>query len=470
MQDFYLYNTEKREKERFEPYEKGQVKMYTCGPTVYNYAHIGNFRTYLFEDLLRKTLQYFGYRVEQVMNITDIDDKTLKGAIANHISLNEFTEPFTQAFFADLATLNIQPVEHYPRATDYIAEMVAIIQDLLAKKIAYTASDGSVYYSISQFPTYGRLSNLQMDELKAGASERVILDEYEKESVSDFVLWKAYDPERDGKIFWESPLGRGRPGWHIECSAMAMKILGNSLDIHVGGIDNMFPHHENEIAQSEAYSGERFVRYWMHSQHLLVDHKKMSKSLGNFYTLRDLLAQGYTGQEVRYALISTHYRTNLNFSLQALTAARATLHRLQDFLYRLKNIIQPGKCSSTIQSLLDQAEERFRQALGDDLNISEALAVLFSLVKEVNIKIDDGFLHQSEAQAVIKTLQSFDVVLGIMEPVEEEVPQFLQKALVDRQQARLEKNYQESDRLRDLILQAGYVIEDTPHGPRLKKA
>lgn len=349
-----LFNTESRQIEEIHASNGKTLKMYTCGPTVYNFAHIGNFRTYVFEDLLRRSLQFFGFKVEQAMNITDVDDKTIRGAIEKKISLNAFTEPFTKAFFEDLKTLYIEPVEHYPKATDYIPEMIAIIQKLLEKGIAYEGADKSIYFAIRQFPSYGRLSHLHLGELQTGASQRVAADEYDKENASDFVLWKAYDPERDGDIFWESPFGPGRPGWHIECSAMAMKLLGESIDIHVGAVDNMFPHHENEIAQSEGYSCCRFVRHWLHSEHLLVDHKKMSKSLGNFYTLRDLLAKGYTGRQVRYMLLQTHYRTQLNFTFVGLDAAVSSLQRLSDFIRRLQ-ALRHEKMHRALDLILDKA-------------------------------------------------------------------------------------------------------------------
>ncbi len=328
--------------------------MYTCGPTVYNFAHIGNFRTYVFEDLLRRTIKFFGFSINQVMNLTDLDDKTIKGAIDQKISLDAFTQPYKDAFFEDLSTLGIEKVEHYPEATQYIAEMITIIEKLLEKGVAYRSQDGSIYFAISKFPSYGRLSHLHLNELEVGASERILHDEYEKENASDFVLWKAYDPLRDGEIYWESPFGKGRPGWHIECSAMAMKLLGESIDIHVGGVDNMFPHHENEIAQSEAYSCCHFVRYWLHAEHLLVDHKKMSKSLGNFYTLRDLLAKGYTGKQVRYMLLATHYRTQLNFTFAGLDATRATLERFSDFIQRLRNV-RREKMGRALDLILEKA-------------------------------------------------------------------------------------------------------------------
>lgn len=348
-----IFNTESRAKEDVIPRDGQTIRMYTCGPTVYNFAHIGNFRTYVFEDLLRRTLKFFGYGVEQAMNLTDVDDKTIKGAIENQVELNTFTQPFTQAFFDDLKTLHIERVEHYPAATDYIPEMIALIQTLLDNGTAYYGEDGSVYFAIKKFPSYGRLSHLHLRELKAGASG-VAADEYDKENAADFVLWKKYDAERDGTIFWDSPFGQGRPGWHIECSAMAMKLLGKSLDIHVGGVDNCFPHHENEIAQSEACTHVRFARYWVHAEHLLVDHKKMSKSLGNFYTLRDLLERGYTGTQVRYMLLQGHYRSQLNFTFQGLDAACATLQRIGDFVARLTAIRQQ-KMHKALDLILDNA-------------------------------------------------------------------------------------------------------------------
>jgi cysteinyl-tRNA synthetase len=466
----FLYNTESRRLEEFIPKIAGQVKMYTCGPTVYNFAHIGNFRTYVFEDLLRRTLKYFGYQVTQVMNLTDVDDKTLKGAMEKGISLKEFTDPFIQAFFEDLRRLNIEPVEHYPAATSYIDQMVKVIEDLLDKKMAYKGSDGSIYYSIKKFPRYGCLSHLKLDELEVGASERIIQDEYDKDNAADFVLWKACDPERDGAIFWESSLGRGRPGWHLECSTMAISLLGqDTIDIHVGGVDNMFPHHENEIAQSEAYTGNRFVNYWMHAEHLLVDHKKMSKSLGNFYTLRDLLNRGWSGQEVRYMLMQTHYKTQLNFTFEGLEASRATLNRLNECIQRLLDVDQES--GESVKPLVERASEGFQKGLGDDINISVSLAVLFDFVREVNGLIDASKLGQAQAQAILDLLKRFDTVLGVMtfEKKEVSIPIELQEALEKRILARQEKNYKLSDELRDYIHARGYVIEDTAKGARLKK-
>ena len=465
-----LYNTETREKEEIIPLDGKKIRMYTCGPTVYNFAHIGNFRTYVFEDLLRRTIQFFGFGVEQAMNLTDIDDKTLKGAIEKGISLEAFTKPFKEAFFQDLATLGIERLEHYPQATDYVPEMISMIQKLVEKGVAYQGEDLSIYFSIRHFPSYGRLSHLDLEALKVGASNRVSLDEYDKDHLSDFVLWKAYDPERDGQIYWESPFGKGRPGWHIECSAMAMKLLGTTIDIHVGGVDNMFPHHENEIAQSEAYSCCRFVKHWMHAEHLLVDHKKMSKSLKNFYTLRDLLQKGYTGMQVRYVLLQTHYRTQQNFTFEGLNGAIATLNRLADFVVRLRGI-RNEESQRVVQPLLVSTLQKFTEALADDLNISAALAVLFDLVREVNSLCDRGQVATSEAEAVLDFLKKIDQVLGVipLEPQEESIPADLEEALKQRESARLNKDWKTADHCRDTILKRGYLIEDTPHGARLKK-
>lgn len=465
-----LFNTHSRAKEEILPIQGNDISLYTCGPTVYNFAHIGNFRTYVFEDLLRRTLQFFGMRVTQAMNLTDIDDKTLKGALAEGISLKDYTSRYIKAFFEDLEVLKIQKVEFYPAATDYIPQMIQIIETLLEKGIAYKGADESIYFSIEKFPSYGRLSHLHLEDLQAGASERILHDEYEKEHVADFVLWKSYDPQRDGNIFWESPFGKGRPGWHIECSAMSMSLLGESIDIHVGGVDNMFPHHENEIAQSEGCTGKQFVRYWLHSEHLLVEHKKMSKSLGNFFTLRDLLNKGYTGVEVRYMLLQTHYRTQLNFTFQGLDGVRKTLERVSDFVYRLREV-KGEKEHGLTQKVLDKSLHAFTEALADDLNISLALASLFDLIREINILCDEGKIGKKEAKDVLDLLARLDTVLAVLPLTEkeEEIPGELQELLLEREKARKEKDWKKSDVCRDAIAAKGYAIEDTPQGPRLKK-
>lgn len=465
-----FFNTALREKQVLKPIFGREIKLYTCGPTVYNFAHIGNFRTYVFEDLLRRTLKFFGYHVTQVMNLTDVDDKTIKGAIARKVSLDEYTQPFKDAFFQDLKTLRIEPVEYYPAATEYIPEMITMIEKLMAKGIAYEGGDGSIYYAIQKFPRYGCLSHLHLGELQAGASERVASDEYEKDNVADFVLWKKYEQERDGEIYWESPFGPGRPGWHLECSAMAMKILGDTIDIHVGGIDNMFPHHENEIAQSEACSDKPFVNLWLHSEHLLVDNKKMSKSLGNFYTLRDLLAKGYTGEQVRYLLLQTHYKTQLNFTFQGLEATKSALQRLNDFILRLSEI-DHYESEGEAEAVCKRTLLAFAESLADDLNISAALATLFDFVREMNSLCDMKKISPEEAQKVLHFMRQIDSVLGLLtfEHKEPEIPRDLHEAFEKRLQARKDKNWKLADELRDFIHNRGYMIEDTPHGARLKK-
>ncbi|CAM0117102.1 cysteine--tRNA ligase [Rhabdochlamydiaceae symbiont of Dictyostelium giganteum] len=464
-----LYNTETLQKELLTA-EDNHIKMYTCGPTVYNFAHIGNFRTYVFEDLLRRSLKFFGFKVTQAMNITDIDDKTLKGALERKISLKEFTQPYIDAFFEDLKTLHIEPVEFYPHATDFILEMIALIETLIKENIAYRGADGSIYYAISKCPNYGRLSHFHLHDLKAGASNRVASDEYDKEQAADFVLWKAYDPLRDGDIFWESPFGKGRPGWHIECSAMAISLLGPSLDIHVGGIDNLFPHHENEIAQSEACTHQKFSRFWLHAHHLLVEHKKMSKSLGNFYTLRDLLKRGHSGREVRYLLLQTHYRTQLNFSFEALQSAVNSITRIDDFMRRISSLNHLVE-ENVITPLLEKALRAFSEALSDDLNISEALAAVFDLIRVINSLCDAYKIGREQKEEILAFFKKIDAVLAIFkfESEEEPLSHELTLLLQERIAARKEKNWALADQCRDLLLERGYLIEDTPLGARLKK-
>ncbi|MDB6081030.1 MAG: cysS [Chlamydiia bacterium] len=465
-----LVNTETRKKEEVRPLDGKVVRLYTCGPTVYDFAHIGNFRTFIFEDLLRRTIRFFGMKVIQVMNLTDIDDKTIRGALKNNLSLNEFTSQYKKAFFEDLKTLNIEPADHYPEATQYIPDMIEMIETLMKKGIAYTGADGSIYYAISKFPCYGKLSHLKLENLQAGASDRVAVDEYTKDHIADFVLWKAYERERDGKIFWESPFGKGRPGWHIECSVMAQKILGDEIDIHAGGVDLIFPHHENEIAQTEACTGKHFARLWVHAEHLLVDHKKMSKSAGNFYTLRDLLKIGFTGRAIRFLLLQTHYRVQMNFTMQALEGAKHSLQRIDDFIARLESY-KPTKTGLTgsLKEYLDIALHSFTQALGDDLNTSEALAALFEMIRHVNSLHDREELTKDDVSEVLQLLARFDSILGLMNFEKEEVPAEVQ-ALADlRKQARLEKNWKRSDELRAEIALKGYSVEDLPDGVRLKK-
>lgn len=465
-----FFNTETRKKEPIQSTPGKPLLVYTCGPTVYDFAHIGNFRTYIFEDLFLKTLRYFGSEIFQVMNITDVDDKTIKGAIKKGVTLAEYVEPFKKAFFEDLKTLNIEPAKEYPSATDFIPQMIEMIEQLIKKGVAYKAQDGSVYFSIGKFQRYGCLSHLNLDELQSGASERTASDEYEKDHISDFVLWKGYDATRDGDIFWESPFGKGRPGWHLECSAMATHFLGESIDIHMGGVDNIFPHHENEIAQSEACSGKKFAKHWLHSEHLIVEGRKMSKSFGNFYTIRDLLKKGFTGQEIRYMLLHTHYRSQLNFTMEELEAVRHSLVRLSDFIRRLQTV--DGKQESDeYKAVLNKAKKHFETALADDLNISSALAALFDLIREVHSLIDAEKVGEEGAKEVLDLLKSFNQVLGVMEfEKEETIPPKIQEIYDKRLQARADKNWALADELRDEIAKLGWVIEDSPKGSFLKKS
>ncbi len=463
-----FFNSLTRHLDEFLPIKPGTVRLYTCGPTVYNFAHIGNFRAYMFEDLLRRTLKYSGLKVRQVMNLTDVDDKTIRGARTTGVPLNEFTQTFKDAFFADLRALRIERAEEYPAATDHIPEMISLISVLLEKNIAYVADAGSVYFSIARFPDYGKLARVQQDRLQAGT--RVKHDEYAKESVADFALWKAWD-EDDGHVWWESPWGKGRPGWHIECSAMSMKYLGKTFDIHTGGIDNMFPHHEDEIAQSEAANGCRFVNYWLHCAHLMVEGEKMSKSAGNFYTLRDILDKGYCGRDVRWVLLGTHYRQPLNFTFQGCRDAQAALQRIDDFAYRLRQFSRsPEAGLEEVQRRLEDAEKSFRAALEDDLNISAALAALFDLVRDINKMGDANAVGGGAAGSVLQLLRQFDTVLGCLDvDKEEEVPQTVLALIEERQQARKSKNFGRADEIRDALKAQGWIIEDTPTGPHAKR-
>jgi cysteinyl-tRNA synthetase len=457
-----IYNTMSRQLDEVVPLEEGHIRLYTCGPTVYNAAHIGNFRTYVFEDLLRRYLKYSGFRVTQVMNLTDVDDKTIRGARESGKALRDYTQVYKDMFFEDVKTLNIEPAEHYPAATDHIQEVIDIITKLFDKGLAYKSDDGSVYFSIDKFPNYGRLARVDTSALQAGA--RVAQDEYEKENVADFALWKAWS-EADGDVAWDSPWGRGRPGWHIECSAMSMKYLGESFDMHTGGVDNMFPHHDDEIAQSEGATGKPFVKYWMHSAHLVVDGKKMSKSLGNFHTLREVMERGYQGREVRYVLLAAHYRQSLNFTFEAVESARASLARLDEFSDRLKDFKTAG---TELPAWGTAAKVGFEAALDEDLNIAEALARLFDMAHAGNRAMDMGETDWS-AQAVLDLIQTFDSVLGVLAKPSVAIDPEAESLLEGRAKARAEKNWAESDRIRDALSALGWEVRDSAEGQKLKK-
>jgi len=438
-----------------------KVKLYTCGPTVYNFAHIGNFRAYVFEDLLQRHLEFRGYEVERVMNLTDVDDKTIRGCRDAGLSLDAFTRPFKQAFFEDLTTLRIQPAKSFPSATDAenIARMVEMIAHLVEHGHAYQADDRSVYFRLGTFPQYGSLAHLNLDELRP--SGRITHDEYEKESVGDFALWKAWDPA-DGEVGWESPWGRGRPGWHIECSAMATRLLGPELDIHCGGVDNIFPHHEAEIAQSECVTGCTFSRFWLHCAHLMVEGRKMSKSEGNFFTLRDLLGKGWTGREVRYVLISAHYRLPLNFTFEGLAAARSALRRFDEWSDR---VLAASVGATKAESHPGIETLGFGSALDDDLNISAALACLFDAIRDSNTLLDRGELTPSQALGLWQWRERINAVLAIhADP--EEMPEDVIALLEARAQARLAKDWAASDTLRDALREKGWLVKDMKDGQK----
>lgn len=460
-------NTLSRSVEEFVPLDPNRnvVKMYCCGPTVYDFGHIGNFRTFVFADLVRRFLDFRGYAVTHVMNITDVEDKIIRRVRETGLGLREYVSPFEKAFLDDLKTLGCVLPHHLPRATEYIAEMIELIDALMKRGIAYKAADGSVYFSIEKYRgcgcRYGQLVNLNFDQMRVG--DRVASDEYTKDSLADFALWKARVPE-DGEVFWPSPWGEGRPGWHIECSAMSMKLLGASFDLHLGGEDLAFPHHEDEIAQSEGATGKPFVKYWLHGAHLLVEGKKMSKSLGNFFTLRDLVAKGFGGREIRYLLISAHYRETFNFTLEGLEGARSAISRLDECLAKLQEI-----AGSTAAPADEKLINEFTEALDHDLNVASAWGTVFEWVREMNRLMASKQLSATQAAAALAAWEKLDSVLGLGRKSEVEAPPEIQALLEERQAARKAKDFKRSDAVRDELKAKGWLIEDTPKGPRLKR-
>ena len=457
-----FFNTYSRQLEEFTSRDTTpRVSMYTCGPTVYSRAHIGNFRAYIFEDLLQRHLEQRGYNVQRVMNLTDVDDKTIRGARTAKVALRQFTEQFKQAFFDDTHTLRIKPAHDYPAATDqhYIDRMIAMIETLVSRGLAYQAEDKSVYFRISEFANYGKLAHIDLDQLQS--TGRVQHDEYDKEHIGDFALWKAWD-EEDGDVAWESPWGRGRPGWHIECSAMAMALLGEQIDLHCGGVDNIFPHHEDEIAQSEGCTGKQFVRYWMHCAHLLVDGQKMAKSLGNFYTVPDVTARGYSGREIRYALMRVHYRAPLNFTWEGMEETRQALTRLDEWRERLRATTQKANGSAGA----DEIGEQFEEALDDDLNISAALGFLFESIRDTNRAMDRNELSPAAAQKWLAWWERINRVLQLQD-AGAAVPADVAAIAKARAAARLAKDWRKSDELRDKLLAAGWEVRDTKDGQKL---
>ncbi|MFM1920178.1 MAG: hypothetical protein RLZZ303_1812 [Candidatus Hydrogenedentota bacterium] len=460
-----FYNTMTRAKEVFTPIEEGKVGLYTCGPTIYNYAHIGNFRAYVFEDLLKRYLKMRGFSVRHIMNLTDVEDKLIRTCRETGQPLKAITSKYAQAFFEDIATLGIEPAESYPAATDYIAEMVAMIKQLRDNGHTYE-SEGSIYFRIASFADYGKLSHMDLDELRSGASGRVDNDEYATEDARDFALWKAWTPD-DGDVYWETELGKGRPGWHIECSAMSVKLLGDHFDIHCGGVDNIFPHHENEIAQTCCATGSRFVNYWMHCAHLVVEGKKMSKSLGNFFTLRDLIEKGHDPLAIRWVLVATHYRQPNNFTFEALDAARHAIQRIRDFRLRLREARGSG---SDLSAEIANCRAAFISSMDDDLNISGALAAVFDFIRDVNKLLDQDAVGEAGGAAAIALLDEIDGVTGVHgDAPHEETPHSVLDLVAERQQARRNKDFARSDAIRDQLLAEGWVIEDTADGPRVKR-
>ena len=466
-----LFNTLSRSVQEFVPLDGADKRagLYCCGPTVYDFAHIGNWRTFIFGDLVRRYLEFKGYSVEHVMNITDVDDKIIKRVRETGTPLHQFTGQYEAAFFDDLKALNCRLPHQTPRATEHIPEIIALIEKLKGRGLAYQAADGSVYFSIEKYRgsggRYGQLVNLNFDEMRVG--ERVRNDEYAKEAVADFALWKARVPE-DGEVFWPSPWGEGRPGWHIECSAMSMKLLGPSFDLHLGGEDLMFPHHEDEIAQSEGAAlqppGQRFVKHWLHGAHLLVEGKKMSKSLGNFFTLRDLLAKGFAGREIRYLLLTAHYRETFNFTLEGLQGARTSLMRIDECLGKLRELAG-GTTAVDDGPLLGE----FAAALDEDLNISGAWGAIFDWVRDTNRRLAEHAMDASSAAAALATWNKVDSVLGVGAAAEVAVPAEINALLEARQAARQAKDFNRADALRQELKAKGWIIEDTPKGARVKR-
>ncbi len=461
-----FYNTLTQQVQPFDPIDPDVVRMYTCGPTVYDYAHIGNFRTFVFYDLLRRVLRLNGYRLDHVMNITDVDDKIIRNAVAQGKGLKEYTDIYTRAFLEDCAFLRLERPERIARATDHIPEMAAAIAKLEREGHTYR-SDGSVYFRIASFPGYGKLSHHNFEALEAGA--RVDVDNYEKADARDFALWKAPKP---GEPAWDTEIGTGRPGWHIECSVMAIEFLGATLDIHAGGVDLIFPHHENEIAQSEALTHQPFAYYWLHSEFLLVDGQKMSKSLGNFYTLRDIFARGISPESVRYLLASVPYRKGLNFTFEGLKSATTAIDRLRNFKFRLDSAKLPAGASEKMEEMAGRAKADFRASLDDDLNTAEALAAVFEFVREANTALDTGEFREGNIASAHELLNQFDSFFDVLKPTasagglsDEDVD----KLIAERTAAKKARDFAKADQVRADLLAQGIILEDTKDGIRWKR-
>lgn len=462
-----FFNTLSRQIEEFQPLENNKVRMYICGPTVWNFAHIGNFRTFVFGDILRRYIKFKGFELTHVMNLTDIDDRIINEAAARNISIDEFTAPFAQYFLEDFDALGNERPEIMPRATQHIPEMIDIISTLLANGHAYE-SDGSIYYRITAFPEYGKLSRISFSGNREGGSERIDTDKYDKEDARDFALWKLVgEDEQPG---WDAPFGRGRPGWHIECSAMSMKYLGETFDLHAGGQDLQFPHHENEIAQSEGATGKLFAKYWIHSEFLKIDDVTMSKSKGNFFTFRDLQTQGYSPLAIRYLLLSVPYRKQLNFTFEGLQGAESTIERLRNFRSLVRDAKVDGGSNEGAAASVAKALADFEAAMDDDLNTAAALAAIHDLVREINTVLAAGHLKADDQVAVLDAIAKFDSVLGIFGAEESQLLDADIEALIEeRQEARRNRDFARSDEIRDELAAKGIILEDTKEGVRWKR-
>jgi len=457
-----IYNTLSRQVEEFIPLEGNKVRMYFCGPTVYDFAHIGNFRTFVMSDILHRYLKFRGYDVTFVMNLTDVDDKTIRGAMKEGISLKEYTDRYAKAFFEDLETMRIEKATYYPRATETINDIVEFIKVLMSKGHAYKTEDG-VYFDISSFKEYGKLSKLDKSNIKPGASGRVRVDEYSKEDIVDFALWKAWK-EEDGNVYWETEIGKGRPGWHIECSVMSTKYLGDTLDIHGGGVDLIFPHHENEIAQSECKTGKQFVRYWFHVEHLMINGRKMSKSEGNFFTLRDLVAKGYSPKAIRLVLISTHYRKPLDFTEEKVKQAESTVKNLELFIAKMKKVLSKNnEIPPTKLDIIENAKNKFVESMDDDLNVPEALGIVFSLISEFE-NTNIAAISSKEAEEILRFLADVKRVLDFFDMDIDEVPQEALRMLEERENLRKNREFSKADEIRNRLTEMGYEVIDTKIG------
>jgi cysteinyl-tRNA synthetase len=468
MSDLHLFNTLTREKEPFLPLTPGEARIYSCGPTVYGNPHIGNLRTFLWSDLLCRYLEYRGLRVRQVMNITDVEDKIIRNANAAGQDIGTYVQPYIESFYASLKHLRIRPADAYPRATEYIPQMVDLVEQLTARGHTYVA-DGSTYFRVSTLPGYGKLAGVEIDT--SSEYSRIESDEYEKESARDFVLWKA---KRAGEPSWPTVIGEGRPGWHLECSAMAMNLLGETFDIHTGAVDLIFPHHENEIAQSEGATGKPFVRFWIHGEHLSIDARKMSKSLGNIYTLSELEELGYSPLAIRYALLSVPHRTKLNFTMQSLDDAKSALTRIESFLLRLDEVANSGpkdaaSASDQGDAIIGRFLGEFQEAMDDDLNTAGALGALFTFIRDANTAIDAGHISPGDAEGMRAALRKIDPVLDIFPELEQSIDAEIEALIEARNAARKSKNFAESDRIRALLDSRGITLEDTPGGTRWRR-